>query len=156
MNLSFLSCGSKAVTSTILPRLPIVIPLPDEFILISSSRVLNLALLPDFDPKDFPKTEKGPRNDVTPIMSCNMSIYSTVKTKARPTKMASHSRSAVATRVAEASMRRTVNYGTSNYKFEYMITFPYVQRPSQRLRSGRDVVSIYGTFTQNIQQVHDI
>ena len=30
-------------------------------------------------PKDFPKMEKGPRNDVTPTMSCNMSIYSTVK-----------------------------------------------------------------------------
>ena len=31
-----------------------------------------------------------------------------------------------------------------------------LKRPSQRLRSGRDVVSIYGTFTQNIQQVLDI
>ena len=30
-------------------------------------------------PKDFPKMEKRPRNDVTPIMSCNRSIYSTVK-----------------------------------------------------------------------------
>ena len=33
-------------------------------------------------PKDFPKMEKRPRNDVTPITSCNRSIYSTVNNSA--------------------------------------------------------------------------